>query len=106
MNSEAATDPVILALTGMLPAVLIAAAALAFVVSLLLLKLYRRAVLRSMNERGGGKAPTSPEPAAGAASPNRRHPNPVARLLQVERISPATLRSLLACLLLPPTEKG
>lgn len=66
MSSEPATDPVILALTGMLPAVLIASAALAFVVSLLLLKLYRRAVLRSMNLRGNGEAPPLPTSAPGA----------------------------------------
>jgi len=62
MSPETTTDPATLALTGMLPAVLIGAAALAFVVSLLLLKLYRRAVLRSMNERGSGGSPPSPEP--------------------------------------------
>jgi hypothetical protein len=66
MTSETTTDPVILALTGMLPAVLIGAAALAFVVSLLLLKLYRRAVLRSMNERGSGGVTPAAESAGGA----------------------------------------
>ncbi len=66
MNPKTSTDPVTLALTGTLPAVLIGAAVIAFVVSLLLLKLYRRAVLRSMNEGGGGGVPRSTESAASA----------------------------------------
>jgi hypothetical protein len=74
MNStqapEAGTDPVTLALTGMLPAVLIGAAAAAFVVSVLLLKLYRRSVLRAMNERGGAADPAPPAGAGpGPAAP-------------------------------------
>ena len=55
----AATDPVTLALTGMLPFMLIVAAALALIVSLGLLWSYKRAVLKSMRARGGrgGAAP-------------------------------------------------
>lgn len=50
------SDPVIVALTGQLPFVVIAAAVIALPVSLLLLRLYRRAVLKSMRARGGGAA--------------------------------------------------
>jgi hypothetical protein len=52
---SATTDPTTLALTGTLPGVLIGGALLALPASLLLLWLYRRAVLRSMNAaaRGG-----------------------------------------------------
>lgn len=66
MNDGATTDPVTLTLTGMLPAVLIGAAAMAFVVSVVLLKLYRRAVLRAMNERGSGPQSAAPTAATGA----------------------------------------
>ena len=55
------TDPVILALTGQLPFVLLMAAALAWPISLGLLKLYRRTVLRSMR--------TSVNPPASAPVP-------------------------------------
>jgi hypothetical protein len=49
------TDPTTLAITGALPSVLLGGALLALPASLLLLWLYRRAVLRSMNTaaRGG-----------------------------------------------------
>jgi hypothetical protein len=52
---SATTDPTTIALTGTLPGVLIGGALLALPASLLLLWLYRRAVLRSMNAaaRGG-----------------------------------------------------
>ncbi|MCB1741303.1 MAG: hypothetical protein KDK91_13090, partial [Gammaproteobacteria bacterium] len=45
-----------LALTGLLPFVVLIAAALAFPVSLLLLRLYRRGVLRGMTKLGGAQA--------------------------------------------------
>jgi len=61
-------------LTGQLPFILIAAAVLAYPLSVLLLRLYRRAVLRSMGRRAGAAAgspreegtsePASPQPAA------------------------------------------
>jgi len=56
-------DPITLALTGALPFVVLAAAALAFLASLLLLKVYRRAVLGGMNE----SAEATPKTAAPAA---------------------------------------
>ena len=65
-----AQDPVTLALTGMLPFVVLAAAALAFPVSLVLLRLYRRAVLRAMRESaapGGGPRPAPPAGPGGLA---------------------------------------
>ncbi len=55
-------DPTTLALTGQLPAILIAAALLALPTSLMLLWLYRRAVLRSMRAGAPG-APARPAPA-------------------------------------------
>jgi hypothetical protein len=54
---SATTDPTTLALTGALPGVLIGGALLALPVSLLLLWLYRRAVLRSMNAAARGGPP-------------------------------------------------
>ena len=58
---SATTDPTTLAITGELPSVLLGGALLALPVSLLLLWLYRRAVLRSMNTaaRGGDATATS-----------------------------------------------
>lgn len=60
----AQTDPTTLALTGQLPIILIVATLLALPTSLLLLWLYRRAVLRSMRAGGPGVAsrPAHPGP--------------------------------------------
>lgn len=70
--TSATTDPVTLALTGMLPFVVIAAAVLAFPASALLLRLYRRAVLRAMSESRAQAAPVSPtDIQPGAAGPLR-----------------------------------
>lgn len=64
--NPAAQDPVTLALTGALPFVVLLAAALAFPVSLALLRLYRRAVLRAMRESAApaGAGPRRLPPAA------------------------------------------
>jgi len=51
-----AKDPITVALTGMLPLVMIAGALLAAPAAALLLWLYRRAVLRGMSESRGGAA--------------------------------------------------
>lgn len=59
-------DPLTVALTGQLPFVIVLGAAIAFPLSLLLVRLYRRAVLRSMRSRGTTAAPT--EPSAQAVS--------------------------------------
>lgn len=68
----AATDPTTLALTGQLPAILIAATVLALPTSLVLLRLYRRAVLRSMRAGArGGRSPGAP-PAAPPLPPEQR----------------------------------
>lgn len=56
MTSGATTDPVTLALTGALPFLVLAAAAIALPASLALLALYRRAVLRGMAATAGGAA--------------------------------------------------
>ena len=53
-------DPITVALTGMLPSVLIAGAVLALPAAILLLWLYRRAVLRGMSQSRGAAAPTVP----------------------------------------------
>jgi hypothetical protein len=49
-------DSFTLVLTGQLPIILIVAALLAFPISLLLLRLYRRAVLKSMDRQAGAEA--------------------------------------------------
>src|SRR5262249_41455811 len=49
-------DPITVALTGMLPFVIIAGAVLALPAAIFLLWLYRRAVLRGMSESRGGSA--------------------------------------------------
>ena len=54
------TDPVIVALTGQLPRVLQKAVPLTFIVSLLLLWIYLRAVKRSMRRQGGADMPEPP----------------------------------------------
>jgi hypothetical protein len=56
-----ATDPIIVALTGELPFILIVSGCLGLLVSFLLLRLYRRAVQRGMARRTG--APATGEPA-------------------------------------------
>ena len=63
------TDPVTRALTGQLPFVLILGALLALPLSLLLLSLYRRAVLRGMRASGGNQ----PRPSADSRSAVGRH---------------------------------
>ncbi len=50
METEQAADPVVLALTGQLPTIIILAAILAYPLSLLLLWLYKRAVLEFMSK--------------------------------------------------------
>lgn len=66
---SATTDPTTLAITGALPGVLLGGALLALPASLLLLWLYRRAVLRSMNAtaRGGDATAKVRSAAAGPA---------------------------------------
>jgi hypothetical protein len=63
-----ATDPITLALTGQLPAILIVATLLALPTSLALLWLYRRAVLRSM--RAAAPGVRSPPASQGPAPPS------------------------------------
>ena len=67
---SATTDPTTLAITGALPGVLLGGALLALPASLLLLWLYRRAVLRSMNATARGGDATAKVRAA-AAGPAR-----------------------------------
>jgi hypothetical protein len=59
--SAAATDPVTLTLTGVLPAIVIAAAALAYPIARLLLRLYRRSVARAMAASGSGAIAAPPQ---------------------------------------------
>ncbi|HEX6829381.1 MAG TPA: hypothetical protein VF104_10425 [Burkholderiales bacterium] len=66
-------DPVTVALTGALPFVVLLAAALAFPVSLVLLRLYRRAVLRAMRESAAPAGTAARQPAP-PATPGRRAP--------------------------------
>uniref|UniRef100_A0A831U2S5 Uncharacterized protein n=1 Tax=Geobacter metallireducens TaxID=28232 RepID=A0A831U2S5_GEOME len=66
------TDPATLALTGQLPFILSVGAILALPLSYLLLRLYRKALLRGMNRRGespGGKRSPAPDERAGPAVP-------------------------------------
>ncbi|WP_306532537.1 hypothetical protein [Geobacter sp.] len=66
------TDPTTLALTGQLPFILSAGAVLALPLSYLLLRLYRRALLRGMSHRGekpGGGREASHAERAGSMSP-------------------------------------
>lgn len=67
-----ARDPVTLALTGALPFVVIAAALIAFPAALFLLALYRRAVLRGMNEASGAPQPLPAASAGASAAPPSR----------------------------------
>jgi hypothetical protein len=53
-NPMTATDPTTLALTGQLPFIFSLGAILALPLSFLLLRLYRRAVLKGMNRRSEG----------------------------------------------------
>ncbi len=80
-----AADPITLALTGALPFVVLAAAALAFPVSILLLKVYRRAVLGGMNE--------SAEAMPKAAAPTASEIAPPDRPLEFRLLGPATALS-------------
>jgi hypothetical protein len=64
-------DPVTLALTGELPFALVAGALIAYVASLALLRLYRRAVLRGMNVAAGPAFPADATPQGGATPPER-----------------------------------
>jgi hypothetical protein len=66
---SATTDPTTLAITGALPSVLLVGALLALPVSFLLLWLYRRAVLRSMNAAARGRDATAKMRAAAVAGP-------------------------------------
>lgn len=63
------TDPTTLALTGQLPFILSTGAILALPISFLLLRLYRRAVLKRMNLRSEKPAGTSQTGAAGQTEP-------------------------------------
>lgn len=74
-----------LALTGMLPLVVVVASLLALPVSLGLLALYRRAVLRGMAANAGS---ASPRPAA--LAPPAAPPAPL-QALRIERITAATV---------------
>ena len=68
---SATTDPTTLAITGELPAVLLGGVLLALPASLLLLWLYRRAVLRSMNTAARGGDATAKMRATALAGPAR-----------------------------------
>jgi hypothetical protein len=68
MNGNPTPDPTTVALTGILPFILVLGAVLALVTSLLLLRLYRRAVLRSMNLAAGAHGAPA-VPATAPASP-------------------------------------
>lgn len=57
---DSAVDPVVLALTGQLPFVIMAAAVAAYPVSLALLVLYRRAVLAQMAKGAAHSRPAAP----------------------------------------------
>ncbi len=63
------TDPTTLALTGQLPFILSTGAMLALPISFLLLRLYRRAVLKRMNQRSERPVGASLAGAAGRAEP-------------------------------------
>lgn len=56
MKTEQAIDPVVLALTGQLPSIIILAAILAYPLSLILLWLYKRAVLKLMNKQAAAQS--------------------------------------------------
>ena len=60
LRMKGTPDPITLALTGQLPFVVLVAAILALPISLFLLWLYRRAVLRSMRGRSGTAVPSTP----------------------------------------------
>src|SRR5215510_54438 len=55
------------ALTGVLPAILLVATLLTFPLSWLLLRLYRRAVIRSMGQRAGAREDGAISPPGGGA---------------------------------------
>ncbi len=79
MGNEQAIDPVVLALTGQLPSIIILAAVLAYPISLILLWLYRRAVLRFMNRQCSGAMKSS----SVASSPPASVPLPSLELVTI-----------------------
>jgi hypothetical protein len=68
--TSATTDPVAQALTGVWPFIMVISALLTFPASALLLWLYRRAVLRGMNESRKGGVPVA-DAATGTDSPSK-----------------------------------
>ena len=68
--TSATTDPVAQALTGVWPFIMVISAVLTFPTSALLLWLYRRAVLRGMNESRKGGVPVA-DAATGTDSPSK-----------------------------------
>jgi len=67
-----ASDPITLALTGAVPFMLLASTGIALPLSLWLLRSYRRAVLRGMNQAAGASAQPAPAPAMPSSTPAAR----------------------------------
>lgn len=82
-------DPVTLTLTGQLPLILLMAAALALPASLILLRLYRRAVLRSMGTDAPAPIPEMTAGAPGVAT----DPGFIGSLNRLSDLSAGTLTS-------------
>jgi hypothetical protein len=69
------------AVIGALPVIILVSAALTAIFSLILLRLYRRSVIRSMATSGYSKAPTPPETTDTIASPTKPPPLTITTLL-------------------------
>ena len=83
-------DSLTLMLTGQLPFILITAAVLAFPVSFLLLRFYRRVVLKSMDRQAGAASNVStPDLTPGPAAPKPTAPLEISNL-QAQKIMPLT----------------
>ena len=83
-------DPLTLAVTGMLPLVLITAAAIALPVSLFLLWLYRRSVLRSMRVRTTPPGAVEPEGTASLGAPSSATSAARPTVLRIEAVDGAS----------------
>lgn len=94
----AAGSNITLVTTGMLPALVIASAALTAPTALVLLRLYRRSVLRSMAAvaAGGVPQPEAEAPARGPVEPLRITPVDIAAELPASPLYRGTRRSLAA----------
>lgn len=82
----------IVAVTGMLPAIVLVSAVLTAIVSVLLLRLFRRAVLRAMNASAGAASASEPPASAPTPAPRSGPPqlHPALAIIPVREDAPGT----------------